>query len=89
MAVHINPHSTNCICAGGIHDLIIKLELICYRYVVTPTDTWWYRPVATSMVGLVSTGPLFAATTTFLQIFTNLVARPADWLAATRHSWPS
>ena len=36
------------------------------------------------MVGPVSTGPLFEATTTFQPIFTNL-AVSANWLAAT---WP-
>ena len=44
-----------------------------------------YRAVATSMIDLVSTGPLFKATTTFLTIFTNSEARPADWLTAM---WP-
>ena len=37
------------------------------------------------MVCLVSTRPLFKATTTFLPIFMNLAVHPADWLAAT---WP-
>jgi len=44
-----------------------------------------YRAVATSRVGLVSTGPLFEATTAFLPIFMNSAMRPADQLAAT---WP-
>ena len=37
------------------------------------------------MVGPVSTGPLFEATTTFLPIFMNLAVHPADRLAAM---WP-
>ena len=37
------------------------------------------------MVGPVSTGPLFNATTTFLPIFTNSAVHPADRLTAT---WP-
>ena len=56
---------------------------------MTPVRSYYLiaepRAVATSMVGPVSTGPLFEATTIFLPIFTNLVAHPADWLAAT---WP-
>jgi len=40
------------------------------------------RAVVTSRVGWLSTRPLFEAKTTFLPIFTNLAARPADWLAA-------
>jgi len=41
------------------------------------------QAVATSMVGLVSTGPLSKATTTFLPIFSNSVMRLADWYKAT------
>ena len=37
------------------------------------------RAVATSTVGLVSTAPRFETTTTFLPMFSNLAAHPADW----------
>ena len=43
------------------------------------------RAVAIGMIGLVSTRPLFEATTTSLPIFMNLAARPRDRLAAM---WP-
>jgi len=43
------------------------------------------RAVVTGRVGWVSTRPLLEAATTFLPIFTNLAACPADRLAAT---WP-
>lgn len=47
-------------------------------------NVWENRgAVATSMVGQVSSRPLFEATATFLPIFTNSVAHLADWLAAT------
>ena len=43
----------------------------------------YIKAVATSTVGLVSTGPLFETTPTFLPIFSNLVAHPADRLACS------
>jgi len=42
------------------------------------------RAVAIGTVGLVSIGPLFETTTTFLPIFTNSAVCPADRLAATQ-----
>jgi len=39
------------------------------------------------VVGPVSTGPLFEATTTFRPIFTNSAAHPAGWLAAMCPQW--
>ena len=66
--------------------------IICTCYSM---HTVYYNSVTFAMVielqgrshqyGRVSTGPLFEATTTFLPIFLNSVARPADQLAAT---WP-
>ena len=50
--------------------------------IVALQEIYVTRAVATGTVGLVSTGPFFEATTTFLPIFTNSVARPADRLAA-------
>ena len=42
----------------------------------------WTRAIVTGCVGRVLTQPLFKATTTFLPIFMNSAARPADRLAA-------